>query len=175
MSFLRTWSNARIRQLARLAVLPIVIFAGSCYQGPSCNLNFDQCQGDSECGPGFICDREVLSFGLACHRATECQTNADCPAGSTCDQRATIPADNPFGSDFEGKKVCSCGSLCGGGVGGFGGAGGAGGSGGEGGIGGAGGSGGGGGGGGGSGGAGGIGGAGGSGGAGGGAKMGGAN
>lgn len=129
----------RLRSSVGLALLVLT----GCFEAPSCNLNFDDCEDDSDCSYNEICVTD--GFSATCESRTLCSGGQGCPAGYFCDQRPPSAADNPFESDTAGKQVCECaGSDCDswgeGGYGGYGGYGGAGGYGGYGGTGGSGGS-----------------------------------
>lgn len=108
-----------LRKVNALAFATLI--ASGCFDAHGCDVDFDECEDDFQCGTNFVCDSEGLfAFGLTCVPATECSTDADC-AGGSCFQRGKAEADNPFEEDVRGKRVCSPGSGTGGfGQGGFG-------------------------------------------------------
>jgi hypothetical protein len=82
---------------------------GACLDEP------DQCQNDTECGPGLVCRGEG---GCGCGQAAlicveGCQSNADCLVGQTCDEDShCVTTTCTDASQCPTQFTCSSGTHC---------------------------------------------------------------
>jgi hypothetical protein len=88
------------------------LFAASCFGEIGCDFDLDDCELDSDCAAGEVCDPTFA--GNSCLPAEECSTDADCADGLNCVQRPPRPPENPFDDPTPNKSVCECvGDDCG--------------------------------------------------------------
>lgn len=73
-----------------------------------CGPVLEECQFDSDCGPGFVCNTNGFA---RCVEAPPCDTTADCQQGEICEQRPQEPPTHPFENGTPGRKVCVCNAF----------------------------------------------------------------